>query len=434
MTNKTQKNKLPFNLPFYYGWVILIVGGMLVFFSGPGQTYSISIFIDRYIENYGWSRSLISGFYSVATLTAGFMLPFIGRLIDKIGYRKMVTLIPILLGIICLWMSMVRYAWMIFIGFMFLRLLGQGTMTLMPAALIPQWFIKKRGLALSLMGLGGVMASTLMPPVNNWLVINTSISITWQMWSLLLIGFMAPIGWLLVRDTPEIVGLMPDGESADAKSMTADISESLERSWSAREAIKTRAFWLILFMMVVPSMVNTGLAFHMVSIIGEKGFDSTLSANILGIMAFVQLPLTFVAGYALDRIKPNHIKIANFWILLSAMIVILVSKSTRGLIIYAVLHGIFSAFDSVSTAVIWPKYFGRKNLAGIKSMAMTATVIGSALGPLPFGVAYDLFKEYTQVIELMMIFPILASVCAIFAVQPFMDIKEKGLKPICTKG
>ncbi len=426
MNSKRQKVRLPFNPPFYYGWIVLVIGGMVAFFSGPGQTYSISIFIDTYIKDYGWSRSLISGFYSVATLSAGFMLPFVGRAIDKWGYRKMVTIIPIILGITCLWMSFITQAWMIFAGFIFLRLFGQGSMTLMPSALVPQWFIKKRGLALSLMGLGVIVSSMLMPPVNNWLLINTSLRFTWQVWSLLLIGFMAPIGWIFVRNSPELVGLLPDGESkceGDNKEiLTQSQASTLEVSWNIQEATKTKTFWLMIFFMMVPSMINTGLAFHMVSIVGQKGFDSTLSASVLSIMAFVQFPLTFVAGHVLDQVKPNYVKAINFWILLLAMMMMLISKTPGGLIFYAVLHGIFGAFDSVSTAVIWPKYFGRKNLASIKGIAMTAVVIGSALGPLPFGLAYDFFKGYTQVIQLMMIFPILASLFAFLAVQPYKKL------------
>ncbi|MDP3385728.1 MAG: hypothetical protein Q8S24_00735 [Eubacteriales bacterium] len=70
----------------FYGWIIVAVGALSLFFSGPGQTYSISIFIDYYIRKFDWSRTAISSFYSIATLISGFSLPFVGRIIDSIGH------------------------------------------------------------------------------------------------------------------------------------------------------------------------------------------------------------------------------------------------------------------------------------------------------------------------------------------------------------
>ena len=81
MVNKILSNKL------YYGWFIALFASIGLFFSGPGQTFSVSIFINAYIEEFGWSRSLVSTYYSLATLAAGFTLPFIGRIVDRKGYR-----------------------------------------------------------------------------------------------------------------------------------------------------------------------------------------------------------------------------------------------------------------------------------------------------------------------------------------------------------
>lgn len=67
------------NPPFYYGWLIVAIAALSHFFSGPGQTFSNAIFIDYYIEEFGWSRSTVSGIYSAVTLLAGFMqLPLLG--------------------------------------------------------------------------------------------------------------------------------------------------------------------------------------------------------------------------------------------------------------------------------------------------------------------------------------------------------------------
>ncbi len=78
---KEPKNE-PVSTPVYYGWVIVVLSAMVMFFSGPGQTYSVSIFIDYYIETFGWSRSLVSSLYSGATLVSGLTLTFVGKKAD----------------------------------------------------------------------------------------------------------------------------------------------------------------------------------------------------------------------------------------------------------------------------------------------------------------------------------------------------------------
>nr|WP_308436517.1 MFS transporter [Virgibacillus salexigens] len=92
---------------FFYGWVIVFIAGLGVFFSGPGQTYSNSAFIDEYINDFGWSRSQVSGLYSIATLIAGLAMMVIGRFIDKFGQRAMMVTVGTLFSIACFFNSIV---------------------------------------------------------------------------------------------------------------------------------------------------------------------------------------------------------------------------------------------------------------------------------------------------------------------------------------
>ncbi len=433
-----------------YSWMVVGISALILFFSGPGQTFNVSIFINSYIESEGWSRSAVSGFYSMATLAAGFMMPISGRWIDKKGHRVMTPVIASLLAAACLWMSFMSAPWMLIIGFFMIRLLGQGSMTLAANTLVPQWFIKKRGIALSLVALGGVAGSTFIPLISNRLILSYGPGFAWRFWAFLLTALMAPIGWLCIRNRPEDIGMAPDGrmgyeastEEKEKHSIssalknkaaeTANATETLvteipaepekslplEEDWTPAEAMKSRVFWMMIFCMMVPSMINTGITFHIVSIIGEKGFDSTFAALILSITAAVQLPVTFLAGWLCDHFPVHRIKAFNFLFLAAAMIMVLYSPSRLLLIVYAVIHGLFTGVDSVSTGVWWPNNFGRRYLGSIRGMGMTSMVIGSALGPLPFGFAFDTFGSYQFILTVMLLFPALAFLAAITSPSP----------------
>ena len=120
----SSKNALPIATSFYYGWVMVFVSALTAFFSGPGQTYSVSTFIDSYIQQFGWSRSMVSTMYSLGTLTAGLLMGFIGNLFDRKGHRIMTTFVAIGLSIACVWMSVVQDSVMLFGGFFLIRLFG----------------------------------------------------------------------------------------------------------------------------------------------------------------------------------------------------------------------------------------------------------------------------------------------------------------------
>src|SRR6056297_1643275 len=422
MVNKEKK--------IFYGWYIVGLGALIYFFSGPGQTYSVSVFIDYYISKFGWSRTVISSFYSIATLISGFSLPFIGNLIDSKGHRKSTIAVSILFSITCLWMSMISASWMILIGFVFIRLFGQGSMTLISSVLIPQWFIKKRGRALSIMSLGGVLGAASIPPINNFLIESRGLTFAWMFWAAALIFIMLPAAILFIKNRPEDVGLLPDGvESVENVAESGDIQSQnkIDFSWTLEEAKTTRAFWFMMFCMGVPSLINTGITFHMISIVGEKGYDNLFGAYVLSITALSQIPSNFLAGFVVEKVKVNIVKGINYIVFALAMVIMVFAQGKIPLIIYGVVMGVSVAFDAVSTNVLWSDYYGREHLGKIRGLTMTVMVIGSALGPLPFGAAFDFFNSYTQILLILLILPLMASWASFVSPAPVYSEEEKAI-------
>ncbi len=428
----------PVKTPFYYGWVIVFIAALGVFFSGPGQTYSVSMFIDSYIIEFGWSRSFVSSLYSAGTLIAGMMLPLVGRLVDRLGSRIMITSLATVFGLVCLFMSMVGSPLMLFAGFILVRLLGQGSMTLTSTTLVPQWFVQKRGRALSLMALGGTLSSAGIPLVNTWLIKAYDWRLGWQVWGILLWVIMVPAAWFFIRNRPEDLGLCPDNavnyngpteaSAAPVLSISGVVEE--EDAWTVREAMGTRTFWLLMFCTTIPSAINTGLTFHLASIMHGTGFDldiaPVMAAVVLSTVAMVQLPFNFVAGYLADKYKVHYLMVVAFIGQFLSLVLLLNVRSTSLAIVFGVLWGILTGFYAINSGVIWPSYYGRKYLGSIRGMAMTAMVVGSAFGPLPFGFAYDLFNGYREILLISMLFPVLGMIAAINSPPPVNRVKPIG--------
>ncbi|OLO38970.1 MFS transporter [Alkalihalophilus pseudofirmus] len=417
-----EKNLTPIQPPFFYGWIIVVCAAMAVFFSGPGQTYSISIFIDAYLDHFGWSSTLVSTMYLFATMLAGFLLFIIGRLVDKYGQRSMTVVVASLLAAACLFNSIIMNPMMLFVGFFMLRLFGQGSMTLIPGTLVPQWFVGKRGRALSFLAFGSFTSAAALPPLNAWLIDQFGWQVSWLIWSGLLMFFFVPLAFIFIRNKPEDVGLLPDNLRKDEMSSNLDQKSTIyEEAWTVKEAMKTKQFWLLLFCVAVPSMVNTGIVFHFVPILAESGSSRTQAAFILSIMAMVSFPITFLAGFIVERVKVNYILALTFAGQIGIMVMLVFTDSYSAAILFGIARGIVGGFEVISLGIVWPNYFGRANIGSIKGVSSTIMVLGSAFGPLPFALAYDYFGSYQEIIYLMMIFPFIAMVFAVLSQKPVKD-------------
>ncbi|SDK30896.1 MFS transporter [Sediminibacillus albus] len=488
MKLKPPSNDLPLvNPPFFYGWIIVFVAGLSVFFSGPGQTYSISIFIDHYIADFDYSRSYVSGIYSTATLCAGFTLFLVGRLVDRFGQRAMMAVVASMLAVACFWNALLTGAIMMFIGIFLLRLFGQGSMTLLPNTLVPQWFRAKRGRALSLMTIGGFASPALFPPLNTWLIDQMGWRAAWVFWGILLVAVFVPLAILFVRNQPKDIGEVPDGDNRKARQrhwsfmdaartkvfwivlagllliisvwlinryswmsaitlwavivlvITPAVSlfvrylnkkrddrsspvnpniEENEVNWTLKEAMRTRTFWFILFAVSVPALVNTGVTFHIVSIADGKGLSPETAALILSLMAIFGFPVSFIVGYLVDRISVHYILAVTFLGHIISLVILLFTNSAVMAIIFGVMWGIVNGFERITLSIVWPNYFGREHLGSIKGLAQTCMVVSSAFGPLPFGLFYDWFGGYQEILLVMLLLPVTAGILALFAPQP----------------
>lgn len=237
-------------------------------------------------------------------------------------------------------------------------------MTLIPNTLIPQWFIEKRGKALSRMAIGGFASSAALPPINAWLVSEWGWSFSWKVWGLLLLVVFVPLAYFLIRNKPEDLGLLPDGEIIQHKNDNGkngkieNTPRKLEVNWTLQEAKKTRAYWLLLVVVCIPALVNTGLTFHLISIFKENGLTNGTAAVVLSLMAIVGFPISIVAGFVLDRVKVNLILAGIFVGEIIFLVLLQFTNSVGMALLFGILWGFSNGFERialnyVSALLLW---------------------------------------------------------------------------------
>jgi len=409
------------NKVFYYGWIIVALGGLAFFMSAPGQTYSISVFINEYKTVFpGYSSTLISSAYSIATTISGLLLVFMGKAIDKHGQRKMMMIVGFLLAATAFYNSFVSNIVMIAIGFFMLRYFGQGSMTLLPNSLVPQWFEKKRALAISLATIGGLFASLLVPSINFWLIETLGWQTAWRIWSLVLVIIFIPMVFLFAANRPEEYGLTMENEvHASKEDMKRALTKMNANSFSLKEAMNTKEFWFVGIISMIPSMFTTGITFHFFTLMELRTVTNETAAMIIGLLALPAFLVPFLAKPVIDK-QPVK-RVLSFTLLMIILSMFFLTFGVTGqymAITFILFYGLFMAIQNITTNVTWPNYFGRKNLGTIRGAATVFMVIGSALGPLPFGISYDLTGGYNAAIIGMIVFTFIALSFSFFIHQP----------------
>ncbi len=200
-------------LPGYYGWVILTVSWLCIFASAPGQTYTISVFVDPMIHETGWSRTLVAGLYTAGSLVAATGLLLIGRLFDRCGARGTLTLVVLALGGAIWWMSGVTEPFHLFMGFMALRTLGQGSLPHVATTMVATWFVRRGGTVSALTAIASPASQATFPVLAYVLITHFGCRTAWTFFAWMVWGPLLLPALLLVRQNPEAVGLQPDGDT-----------------------------------------------------------------------------------------------------------------------------------------------------------------------------------------------------------------------------
>eukprot|EP00605_Chrysophyceae_sp_TOSAG23-4_P001010 GSChrysophyteH1.ASY1.ANO1.1111.1 assembled CDS len=375
----------------YYGWVMVSVAALQIFFSGPGQTYSISNWKSSYTNEFMWSQNKISFLYATATITSACLMPFVGRAVDKFGPRRMSLIVS--MGLICaaILSSTISSTALCWVSFFFLRFFGQGSMTLIPSTVIPHWFSHRKGRAFSFAAFGGFISAVAYPLVDTWLISKVGWRTAWVIIAGTIAAVFLPVTCILYRDRPEDIGEVCEGyielERLKKEKANSEATDSMD--WELSEIVQTKTFWALMHCNLERAAVNTAITFFIRDICGNIGLSELQAATLLSIQAVVGFPVTLCVGFLLEKMAVHHALAITFALQAISLTVLTNAKSMSMCILFAVVWGVGAGFEQISLQFVWPQYFGKGCLGAVNGSSMASAVLGSALGPMVWGYAYD---------------------------------------------
>jgi MFS family permease len=380
--DKTPKGK------FLYGYVIA-ASCFTIQAVGIGTYFSYGVLFNPLISEFGWSRSAVAGASSVAFLLMGVLGMGIGRLNDRIGPRKLMTVTGVFFGLGYLLMFRLDAIWQLYVFFGIIFGIGLSSIDVIALTTIARWFVKKRGFVTGMVKVGTGAGQMTIPFLASILIIRYG----WR-YSCLIIGvavlaILVSIAQLMRRD-PSLMGLAPDGDAQGSAGSSLSAAEGL----TLREALRTPQFWTLCAAFLAVVFCLMIVMVHIVPFARDIGVSPATAAVILSTIGAVSMAGRFISGLAIDRIGSKRVMLFCFILLIAALLWLQVAKALWMLFFFAAIYGVAHGGFFTTFSPVVAEFFGIKSHGALFGIAMFSGTFGGAIGPFLAGYIFDITAGY----------------------------------------
>ena len=403
----------PVRSTFYYGWVNLIVAALAMVGTLPGRTQGLGLITEPLLRDLQLDRVTFAQMNLWATLIGSLFAVGIGRFIDRFGSRVILTLVSFALGVVVLAMSGAKgIIWMTLL-LTLSRGFGQSALSVVSITIVGQWFVRRLNLAMAvytvLLSIGFMLAF----PIVGSLVLKSGWRTAWSGIGCSLLFVLAPAAWLLVRRSPEVIGLGNNKELQRESEL-----ETSQSGYTWREALSTPAFWVFALSSSIYGLIASGIALFNESILAERGFDASTYHQTLVITALTALFGNFLGGWLTEKWSVNRLMATAMTLVAGSLIALPHVKTQVHVVLYALVMGLAGGFVIVIFFSFWSRVYGRRHLGQIQGAAQTLTVVASALGPIILAKCLELTGSYAAIFYLLSAIVVILGLSAWFVPIP----------------
>jgi MFS family permease len=390
----------------FSGWRIVALATITLGLTGPGQTIGVSVFIDHFTTDLDLEKSWVTAGYLVGTLCGSLAMPTIGRWVDRYGVRRAMFTIASAFSVALVAMAGVQGIVSLTAGFVFIRMLGQGALSLVSTVSISLWFEARRGTAISVAVTISAALMALVPFALDFVIGEIGWRGAWLVAAGAVALIVLPIAWFGMIDRPSDVGQFVDGIAP----ANGDDSEAEVWGVDRATALRRYEFWVLAGASAAISSLVTALNFHQITLLGESGFTSGEAAALFLPQMIGSSIGSPAMGIALDRLGTRFAPAIQMMLLAATLVVAGTATSTVAVIGYAILLGLTAGASRSLTGVLAPRWFGTRHLGAIQGSLTFVAVMASASGPFAFSLTEIMTGGYRSTAVLWGLAP------AVFAV------------------
>ena len=397
----------------FYGWWIVVLGSLIQVVGGGILYQSFTVFFLPLKRDLGVSSAAISLLYGAARLEGGFEGPVVGYLIDRLGARTLIIIGASMAGVGLILLATVHSYLSFFLIYIFIVSLGYNAGFFHPAsAAVTKWFIRHRGLGLSILGASMCVGGMIMAPLLSHIIL----SFGWRTGAVisgLIILIVALPAAFPIRRSPEALGLLPDGrpdredhpeDSKKERHQIADVD------FTVREALKTVHYWLLMASITLRLLVTVALNTHFIPILVWKGMNEATAAYLVSLFALCTIFTTLLIGWMGDRMSKPLLCSAGILPMILTLVGLIFSKESAILYSLPVGLSIIMGTMPLNWALIGD-FFGRRSYATLRGIMGIFYGVATFVSPIYARWIFDLTGSYTIV---LLTFAIVLAIAAIF--------------------
>jgi sugar phosphate permease len=416
----------------FFGWWTVLAGGLIALWGHGFHTYGFSALFKPLSEELGFGRAVTSVAASIGRFEGGFEAPITGWVTDRFGPRWIVITGVSLIAVGLITMRYIDSLWQFYL--VWGVIVGTGTNIALSLPLdtaISNWFVKKRGLALSIKWVFSGLSGVLVLPLVSWLITQQDWRYAVLVGGIIMGAVGLPLAWFSLRShRPEYYGLLPDGASAQDVQVDRDrmialgveyAAEISEVEFTLRQAMRTRVFWLSIAAQAFHSLVIPVMSIHCIPFLTDRGIDPVRAAAMMSIWVAASIPSRFVGGLIADRVRVRYLRfiIGGAYLIQAIGVAIYLQADTMASIyVWFVLYGLGQGLGMTTNPLMRARYFGRKSFGSIAGFSrLFMTPIG-VLGPVYAGWIYDTTGSYSDAFVQFAVTLAISGVIALFLMPP----------------
>ena len=397
------------NRSIFYGWWVVAAFCVTTFIS-TGIRHAVGPFLKPIVADLGLDRASFSLVIALSLLLYGVFMPLAGLALDRFNVRVVTTVGTVLLAISLVLTALVQNFWQFAVVYGVLVPLGlAGTGPVIASGVVARWFNKRRGTALSVLGSASMTGMSLLVPAVTWLIITTGWRTTYTVIAGGVLLLVLPLCLWVVRDSPESIGLMPDG----AASKPGGGAAAVERV-AAGEAVQTLAFWQLAGSFFTCGFSMSLLSAHGIPMLTDHGYSPMFASWALGVLGGSAIGCTVMLGALSDRFGRRPVLAAIYFgrIFIFAGF-FLIRDNPTAILMVAVLGGITMAGTGSMTSALTADIYGRFSVSSVFGLIFLVHQTGSALGSWLAGYLFETTGGYGAAYALACVFLLIASTVAL---------------------
>lgn len=403
------------NKRFYYGWYVAMACGLGIASSiGAFIAATLGLLIGPLSTEFGWAKSDIIAAGSFATGATILVAPLLGNIVDKFGARRVIGIAFVFEALlIASFYSINDNLYLFYARFLAFAILATGTTAIAFAKVIARWFDRRRGLAMGIVLAGQGIGGFAWARVTQYLMDVHG----WRMAFLYLAGYVAfialPLIMLVVRESPQSMGLAVDGDEQPAVPATEKPKASNELQGNTlSEALRIPQFWLIGVTNLLIGFAMNAVIFNGVPILTSNGATAQEAAAVFGTLFLALVVGRVSSGWFMDRFFAPYVAVGYLLLPIIGVYVLIHDATGINAYIGVMLVGMATGAEVDVIAYVTSRYFGLKNYSLIYAVYYSLFNLGSATGPIVVARMAESRGSYTE--PLYIIMAIIVTCCVLF--------------------